>query len=323
MGMRMRGALLGGVAVLALSSLTACAKLGQLKAMKAFKDANVLYQQQEYKKAADLYESAVQNDPNGVNGEAYFFLANSYDNLYRPGRKGDATNDAYLTKAVANYELAAQHLSTANPNDAKLKKLAYQYLVSSYGPDRLNDPNKAEPVVKSMIALDPSDPENYFALAKIYENAGQYDLAEQTLLKARDVKPNDGTVYLQLAAFYNQQGEFDKTIDALQQRIQKDPNNPEAYYTVATYYWDKAYRDATLKDADKLDLVSKGMDAINQAIKIKPDYMEALVYKGLLLRLEANLTKDPKKQQALIKQADQLSDQANELRKKKAAGVGD
>jgi tetratricopeptide (TPR) repeat protein len=321
MGMRMRGALLGGVAVLALSSLVACAKVGQLKAMKAFKDANVLYQQQEYKKAAELYEDAVANDPNM--GEAWFFLANSYDNMYRPGRKGEAENDAYLTKAVADYQKAAQYLTTATDSDAKLKKLALQYLVSNYGPDRLNDPNKAEPVVKEMIALEPSEPTNYFALAKIYENAGQYDLAEQTLLKARDVKPTDSAVYLQLAAFYNQQGEFDKTIDALQQRVQKDPNNPEAYYTVATYYWDKAYRDATLKDADKLDLVTKGLDAIDQAIKIKPDYMEALVYKGLLLRLEANVIKDPKKQQDLIKQADQLSDQANDLRKKKAAGVGE
>jgi tetratricopeptide (TPR) repeat protein len=321
MGMRMRGALLGGVAVLALSSLVACAKVGQLKAMKAFKDANVLYQQQEYKKAAELYEDAVANDPNM--GEAWFFLANSYDNMYRPGRKGEAENDAYLTKAVADYQKAAQYLTTTTESDAKLKKLALQYLVSNYGPDRLNDPNKAEPVVKEMIALEPSEPANYFALAKIYENAGQYDLAEQTLLKARDVKPSDSSVYLQLAAFYNQQGEFDKTIDALQQRVQKDPNNPEAYYTVATYYWDKAYRDATLKDTDKLDLVTKGLDAIEQAIKIKPDYMEALVYKGLLLRLEANVIKDPKKQQDLIKQADQLSDQANELRKKKAAGVGD
>jgi tetratricopeptide (TPR) repeat protein len=321
MGMRMRGALLGGVAVLSLSSLVACAKVGQLKAMKAFKDANVEYQQQEYKKAAVLYENAVYNDP--TMGEAWFFLANSYDNLYRPGRKGEAENDAYLTKAVADYQKAAQYLTTANPNDAKLKKLAFEYLVSSYGPDRLNDPNKAEPVVKQMIELDPSDPENYFALAKIYENAGQYDLAEQTLLKARDVKPSDSAVYLQLAAFYNQQGEFDKTIAALQQRIQRDPKNPEAYYTVATYYWDKAYRDATLKDTDKLDLVNKGIDAIDQAIQIKPDYMEALVYKGLLLRLEANVVKDPKKQQALIKQADQLSDQANNLRKKKAAGVGE
>ena len=46
--------------------------------------------------------------------------------------------------------------------------------------------------------------------------------------------------------------------------------------------------------------------------------MEALVYKGLLLRLQATLEKDPAKQQQLLKDAEKLSQQANDLRKKKA-----
>ena len=310
-----------GVAVLALSSLVACAKFGQLKAMKAFKDANTLYQQQEYKRAAALYEQAVAADPNM--GQAYFFLANSYDNLYKPSLKGQPDNDAYINKAVQDYRLAAQKLPTTDPTDAKLKKLALEYLVAAYGPDKLNDPNKSLPVVQQMIQMEPSNPDNYFALAKIYEDAGQYDLAEQTYLKAKQIKPDDPAVYLQLAGFYNRQGEFDKTIQALQERIQNDPKNPEAYYTVATYYWDKAYRDATLTNADKLGYVDKGIQAIDQALQIRPDYMEALVYKNLLLRLEANLIKDPKKQQELLKEADKLRNEANELRKKKAAGIGD
>jgi hypothetical protein len=49
--------------------------------------------------------------------------------------------------------------------------------------------------------------------------------------------------------------------------------------------------------------------------------MEALVYKNLLLRLQANMEKDPAKQQQLIKDADKLRDKAQELRKQKAAGV--
>ena len=39
------------------------------------------------------------------------------------------------------------------------------------------------------------------------------------------------------------------------------------------------------------------------------------------LRLQANLEKDPAKQQTLIKQADQLRDKAQEIRKAKAAGA--
>ena len=48
----------------------------------------MLYQQQEYKKAAALYEEAIANDPEL--SVAYFYLANSYDNLYKPSPQGRA-----------------------------------------------------------------------------------------------------------------------------------------------------------------------------------------------------------------------------------------
>ena len=98
-----------------------------------------------------------------------------------------------------------------------------------------------------------------------------------------------------------------------------EPNNPEAHYTVSTYYWDKAYRDFRLKDTEKLELVMKGIESVDKAISIKSDYMEAIAYKNLLLRLQANLIKDPGRQQALIREADQLRDKAEEMRKAKTA----
>jgi tetratricopeptide (TPR) repeat protein len=309
-------------AVLAFSAVTAagCAKVGEIKAKKAFKSANQAYQAQDYKKAADLYEETVAADP-GL-AQAYFYLGNSYDNLYKPSKKGESANDALLTKAVDNYQRAAEKLSASNdPANKKLGTLSLQYLVASYGPDKLNDPAKAEPVVQRMIQLEPGEPANYFALAKIYEDAGAYEEAEKMLQNAKQAKPSDPAVYMTLAGYYNRQGRFDKTIEALEERASKEPNNPEAFYTIATYYWDEAYRDFKLKEAEKKEFVGKGVEAVDHALQIKPDYTEALVYKNLLLRLQANMEKDTAKQQALIKEADRLRDKAQELRKQKAAGV--
>jgi tetratricopeptide (TPR) repeat protein len=309
-----RGATLVLLAGLALS-LVACGQLGKLKAKDAFKKANLQYQQQEYKKAAALYEEVLANDPEMT--VAYFYLGNSYDNLYKPARKGEAENDGYLTKAIEYYKQAADKAA-----DPKIRKLALEYLVAAYGADKLNDPTQAEPIVQRMIQLDPQDTANYFALAKIYEDGGDYEKAEATLLKAKEARPNDPNVYLQLAGFYNRQEEFDKTIEALTQRAAIEPNNPEAYYMISTYYWDKVYRDFRLKDPEKRDFVAKGLEQVEKAIQIKPDYMEALTYKGLLLRLQANLEKDPAKQQALLKEATKLQEQATALKKKKVAGIG-
>ena len=125
-------------------------------------------------------------------------------------------------------------------------------------------------------------------------------------------------MYLTVAGYYNRQGDFAKLVENLRKRIELEPTNPEAYYTLATYHWDKASRDFRLSDKEKLDIIMEGMTSINKALEIKPDYVEAITYKGLLLRTQALVEKDPKKQQQLIKEGTELGDKANAMRKAKA-----
>jgi tetratricopeptide (TPR) repeat protein len=298
-------------------AVAGCSQVNALKAKKVFKDANQLYQTQDYKAAAAKYEEVVALDP--TMGDAYFFLGNSYDNQYRATKKGDAKNDELLTKAIADYKTASEKAS-----DPKIRRLSMDYLVAAYGPDKLNDPGQAEPIILKMIQMDPKEPVNYFGLAKIYEDNGDYDKAEEQLIKARDEAPNNPAVYMQLAGFYNRQGQFDKTMDALKARAQHEPNNPEAYYTMATYYWEKAYKDFTTPQAQKIEYTQAGIEAVDKALQLKPDYFEALTYKNLLLRVQANLEKDPAKQQALLREADQFRDKAQQVRsKQRASGAGE
>lgn len=303
------------VVVLAAFSLTlvGCAQLNKLKAKKAFKEANTLYQQQDFKRAADRYEEVVANDPELT--AAFFFLANSYDNLYKPSRKGEPAIDAFLKKAVENYRKSA-----AIEKDKVLKTRSLQYLVAAYGPDKLDDPSQAEPLLQEMIRIDPVDPSNYAILSKMYEDAGQYELAEQTLLKAKQAIPKDPTSYTQLAAFYNRQGEFEKTMEALSERTAKEPSNPEGFYTIAAYYWEKAYRDFRLKDAEKLNYIALGMEAADQALSLSPEYLDAINRKELLIRAKALVVKDPAQQKALLDDAKKLRDQYNEIKLRKAGG---
>jgi len=312
---RSRAALLAAAVALAGLSTSACGYINTLKAQMAFKDANTAYQTQDYKKAIDKYKEALGYKPDL--SMAYFYLGNSYDNLYKPTRKGEAANDANLQEAVKYYKKATETIE-----EPKLRKLSFEYLLASYGNEKLNDPSQAEPIVKKMIEIEPDEPSNYFALAKIYEDAGNYEEAEKILLAVRDRRPKDATTYMQLAGFYNRQGRFDKTIEALEARAAAEPNNPEAYYTIATYLWDKTFRDFRLKEPEKRAYLEKGVAATDKAISIKNDYLEAIVYKGLLLRLQANLEKDRAKQQELLHQADALRDRAKALQKAKQAGAG-
>ena len=295
-------------------SLVGCGQVGKLQARKAYKNAIELYKQQDYKAAADKYKEAIDLDPDLA--AAYFYLANSYDNQFKPSKRGDATNDGYLAKAIEYYKIAAEKDPVASQ-----RKLAMQFLVNDYGTDKMNDPAQQEPLIQKMIEMDPSDIGNYFALANVYDDAGQYDAEEQLLLKAKEIKPKDPAVYGQLAGFYNRQGEFDKTIEAFRQQQQIDPNDPTIHYTISAFYWDKATKDRRLTDAQKRQMAEDGLNEVDKALQLKPDYVEALTTKGLLIRLQAALEKDLAKYNALMREASTWTDKANAAQKKRAAGL--
>lgn len=296
------------------ATLAACGWVDKLKAQQAFKDANAAYKAQDFKRAAQHYEDALKLNPELT--PAYFYLANSYDNQYKPARAGEAENDAMMTKALENYQKAVD----VDPN-AEIKKLALKYMVAAYGAEKLNQPDQAEPLIQKMIELDPKDVTNYFGLAKLYEDGGRYEDAEQMLTKAREMQPNSPDVIMQLAGYYNRQGDFDKTIEYLERRTELEPTNPEAFYTVSTFFWDKAYRDFRINDQQKAEYAKLGLDAADKAIALNPTYMEAITYRGLLLRVLAAVEKNADRQKALLKDAEAMQSKAMEIRKQRAAGI--
>jgi len=325
MTIRYRAASAATIALVCGASLasTGCGKYSwsTLTAVKSFKDGNAEYARKDWKKAAEKYEEVVKHEDAMVKlpqlQTAYFFLGNSYDQLYKPAKQGDATNDGYIQKAIENYRKAAD-----KNQDKQWKKSSLEYLAAAYGSDKLNDPAKAEPIYQEIIALDPTEPGNYLALAKLYEDAGRYDDAEAQFEKARQVKPNDPSVLASLAGYYNRQGDFPKTIAALEEAAHLEPNNPEGYHRVAVFYWDKTRGDFRLSDAEKRDFIQKGLAMEDKALSLNPDYMEAITYKNILLRLKANVTKDPVEQKRLIEEADKLRKRVIDAQQRKATGKG-
>ena len=311
------------IAVLMLP-LVSCSFFAELSALRTFKDANVLYGRADYQGAVEAYQEVLDVLTENPDSElaqrltaAYFYLGNSYDNLYKPALRGDAENDTYLAEAERHYRLATERI-----NDPDLQKLSMQYLVSVFGADKLNDPGRSEPVLRDMIQVDPGDPDNYFALARLYEDSGLFDDAETVMQEVRNMRPDDPVVYLQLAGFYNRAGEFDQTISALEERAQIEPDNPEAYYTISTFYWEKAFRDFRVTVDEKREYVAAGVEAADRALALNDRYVDALIYKNILLRMQANDTEDLDEQEALIAEADQLRGMAEQLQEQSNSAAG-
>jgi len=79
----------------------------------------------------------------------------------------------------------------------------------------------------------------------------------------------------------------------------------------------------TLDDARKKQLADEGMVFVEKALAIKGDFVEALIYKGLLLREQAKLTRNPATRNSLIEEAQLLQKRAVELKKEQDAELAE
>jgi len=177
-------------------------------------------------------------------------------------------------------------------------------------------------VVKQLIAMEPNDPGAYFALVKIYEEAGKVEDAEKILEQAQAASPDKSEVWSFSAQFYNRKGEFDKAMESFQRITQIEAKNPQNFYQMAVFYEEKVRKDFTLKPQQVADYLTKGMEAVDKALELRPDYFEALTYKNLILRQQASkVEKNPKRQQELIKEADEYQKKAIDTRNRQQTGA--
>ena len=174
-------------------------------------------------------------------------------------QEGRAGQRRAAEKAVENYQKAAEKLSaSADPEDKKLGKLSLEYLVAAYGADKLNDPAKAEPVVQKMIQLEPSEPTNYFALAKIYEDAGAYDEAEQMLHRGQGRQAERPGGLHAARRLLQPPGHSTRRSRRSRSARPRSRTTPRRSTRSPTYYWDEAYRDFRLNEAEKKDVRRQG-----------------------------------------------------------------
>jgi hypothetical protein len=49
---------------------------------------------------------------------------------------------------------------------------------------------------------------------------------------------------------------------------------------IASYYWEKASKDFTIPKEERLKFVKTGLESVDKALQLKPDYLEAWSSKG-------------------------------------------
>jgi tetratricopeptide (TPR) repeat protein len=290
---------------------------GQLRAKVAYKDGTKHYKSEEFKKAIEEYEHAIELDPSMA--EAHFYLASSHQALYRPG-KDSPENAAHLEKAIDHYKKSLE-VNTGSSERAKtLRRNTLGFLSAIYSDDPYKSFEPAHDYAQRLVNEDPKDVKSQFLLAGLYEKFGRTAEAEAIYRKVADENPNDAKACGALAAFYNKplwegRAKFDDAVQIIEKCAGLNPSDETGYYKLATFYWDKAFRDPELSAEQKDQYANKGIEAIDKALKLKSDYVEGLVYKNLLLRVKASVATNPRLAQQYLDQANMLRDQATELKK--------
>ncbi|MBI3932472.1 MAG: tetratricopeptide repeat protein [Acidobacteria bacterium] len=306
------------VAALALAG-GACT---QIQAKSAFQDGNKLYKEENYKRAIEKYQRAVDLDPGMA--EAWFYLGSSHQALYRPG-KDAPENLERLQKAVDFYKKSLEVNTSGTEPQKRVKENTLGALTAIYSEDPHKSFDEALRYAQELVQSNPTEAKNLFAMANLYEKFDKVPDAEQQYKKAFELNSQDVKACGALAAFYNKplwegRSRFDEAIDILTKCADLAPEDPTGYYKLATFYWDKAYRDPLLDDEAKGKYADRGLEQVDRALGMKPDYIDAIIYKGLLYRVKALVTKNLRLRQQYLEQAQTLQKQALELKKEQAAG---
>jgi tetratricopeptide (TPR) repeat protein len=315
MKMRLQALVFAGlVPVLAVGG---CARVRSRAAMK---DGNKDYKEENFKRAVVDYSRAVELDPHFA--EAWFYLGSSHQALYRPG-KDTPDNKEHLEKAIEAYKKSLE----VNPADTdKLRKVKINTLgalTAIYSDEPYRDFDTALKYAQQLVADNPNDAKNLYAMANLYEKFGKVQEAEELYRKIAEMNPNDAKACGALAAFYNKplwagRSKFDQAIATLERCASLDPNDAGGYQKITGFYWNEAYRDPLLTDQQRNYYADKGLENVEKALKLKPDYFEAIIYKGLLYRVKAGLTKNPRERQQFLDEAATLQKQGLELKKQQA-----
>jgi tetratricopeptide (TPR) repeat protein len=196
------------------------------------------------------------------------------------------------------------------------------------------------------------------ALSKDYKNLsgeerdksaqGAIDVFKKALELAKGDCKLEENAMAYLSSIYDDLGKEDDWREWMTKRAENQCANSQlkatVYHSIAVKYWQCAY-DQTTRYADKAQLaadpfhyrnldyseesradkakveacIAKGMENVEKAIAVDPEYSDVLYYKGLLYREKQKMTKVEADRKKFEEEAKKIAAQAEAITKKKEA----
>jgi tetratricopeptide (TPR) repeat protein len=224
-------------------------------------------------------------------------------------------NGMYL-EAIDQYKKALEHdphIALAQLNTA----MSYFMLVRKGAGDKEKEyTEKAVQAFDDYLKLVPSEEKKIREYQlNVYIQTKQYDKAVDLLKAKLEKTPNDLETIKAIANIYSNANRFDEALEWNKKAALVDSKNPEAFYTIGVMCWQKSYYGGQMDPEVRTKYIQEGMDALTRAISMKSNYFEGITYLGLLYREQAKIETDETKKEELLAKAQELQNQAIELKK--------
>jgi tetratricopeptide (TPR) repeat protein len=174
---------------------------------------------------------------------------------------------------------------------------------------------------EKFLAENPNDSKIEDYLLATYVNAEKYNEALAFIDRRAKERPEEasklGQAKVNILTKADRLDEAFKQVDLLQ-----GEDKTKTLYAIGVTAWDKVYHDPGKLDADgKSKLIGLGLDALKQALALQPDYVDAMVYTGLLFREKSKLDIDGAQRLADETTASDWTKKAIDTRNKKKAAA--
>ncbi len=205
---------------------------------------------------------------------------------------------------------------------------------------------------KTAVELDPNFPTARLYLATAYmqqyipgaespENTQMATAAHDQFMKVLDQDPKNTVAIASVASLYLNQKKWDDAQQWYEKLTAVDPNNADAWYSLGFIAWSKWYpvygtaradlgmrqedpgpiKDKKVRDELKakwLPVINGGLQSLDKALQINPEYDDAMAYENLLIRERADLMDSKDEYEKEIKVADGWVQKALDTKKIKA-----
>lgn len=221
-----------------------------------------------------------------------------------------------------HYEEAINHFQSAVQLDPSLIN-ARMYLATAYvsqyipgvdSPDNLRTAQQAIEEYQKVIDMNPSRDQKVNSakgIAYLFLNEKKWDDAKKYYRVASDLDPNDPEPYYSV-------GVIDWTA-AYQPRMEERAKlgmKPEEHLSAKNKDQKKVCEELKTKNGPA---IQEGIDSLNKAIQLRPDYDDAMAYMNLMYRERADVECDDEAARAEdLKAADHWVDETMRVKKAKA-----